>query len=128
MEAVMGQNLSILVVEDEPDTTDSLSFILFLEGHYVRAANHAASALAAAQGQRFDVVVLDLAMPSVNGLELARQLRQVPGLDNGVFVFVTGVQDEEIQRRAKEVGCDDYLLKPVDSAALKHLLTARCNV
>jgi CheY-like chemotaxis protein len=112
----------VLVVDDYPDTADSLGLLLRLWGHAVHVAYDGPSALEAAREFRPEVLVLDLGLPRMTGYEVAERLRQEPGLGQTVVVAVTGHGREEDRRRTEEAGFRHHLLKPVDPNALRQLL------
>jgi two-component system, sensor histidine kinase len=119
--------LRVLIVDDCPDTTRSLSVLTRLWGHEARVAHDGARALEEARGFRPDVVLLDIGMPRLDGLEAARQLRQTPGMEGVMLVAVTGHGREEDRHRASQAGFDYFLLKPFSLESLEHLLTARAR-
>jgi DNA-binding response OmpR family regulator len=99
----------ILLVDDEPLITDSLSYSLQREGIDVQVAADGASALQAIQDFQPDLVVLDLMLPDMNGLEVCRRIR----VNSSVPVIMLTARGEEIDRvLGLEVGADDYLAKP----------------
>lgn len=112
----------ILVVDDNVDAAESLALLLRLEGHDVQVAHDGPAALAAVEAEPPDLVFLDIGMPVMNGYEVARRLRQRPGLENLVLVAMTGWGQEEDQRRSREAGFDYHLIKPVEPGALHQLL------
>jgi len=98
-----------LLVDDEPLITDSLSYSLQREGFEVLAVRDGASALQAVQEFKPDLIVLDLMLPDINGLEVCRRLRQT----SSTPVIMLTARGEEIDRvLGLEVGADDYLAKP----------------
>jgi CheY-like chemotaxis protein len=115
-------SLCVLVVDDCRDTTASLAMLLEVWGHRVCVANDGPSALRAAAEHRPHVVLLDIAMPRMNGLEVARRLRQTPGLEKVFLVALTGYGDTESRRRSHEAGCNLHLLKPVEPQQIERLL------
>src|SRR5262249_24296201 len=80
----------VMVVDDNADVADSLATLLRLEGQDVRVALDGPAALAAAQAERPDVVLLDIGMPGMNGFEVCRRLRRLPGMESVTVVAVTG--------------------------------------
>jgi CheY-like chemotaxis protein len=115
-------SLRVLVVDDCTDTADSLAELLGLWGYRPAVAYDGGTALVTAQAHPPDVVLLDLALPGLDGLEVARRLRQQPGLHGALVVAVTGYGDESFRRRADEAGFDCYLIKPLDLEWLRRLL------
>jgi CheY-like chemotaxis protein len=111
----------ILVVDDNVDAAESLAVLLRLEGHEVRVACDGPAALAAAQADPPELVVLDLGMPRLDGFEVARRLREQPGSDGVLLVALTGWAQEE-DRRCYEAGFDGHLPKPVELDALRQFL------
>jgi CheY-like chemotaxis protein len=114
--------LRVLVVDDNRDAADSLAVLVGLWGHDVRPAYDAASALSVAHAHRPHVVLLDLAMPQTDGLQLARQLEQEVGLEDAALVVVTGYADRPHRCQAAAAGLQHYLVKPVDLQELQSLL------
>ncbi|MEK7278612.1 MAG: response regulator transcription factor [Chloroflexota bacterium] len=99
----------ILVVDDEPLITDSLRYSLQREGFEVSVAHDGAEALRAAEADKPDLVVLDVIMPKMGGLEVCRRLRAA----SAVPVIMLTARGEEADRVAGlELGADDYLAKP----------------
>ncbi len=112
----------ILVVDDNVDAAESLAVLLRLEGHEVRVACDGPAALAAAQADPPEMVVLDLGMPGMDGFEVVRRLRGQPGSKDALLVAVTGWAQEEDRRRCYEAGFDGHLPKPVEWDALRQFL------
>jgi CheY-like chemotaxis protein len=114
--------LSVLVVDDDPDTADTLTDLLNLTGHRARAAHGGIEAQRLAAAEWPDVVILDLAMPGVDGWELAHRLHPVPPRPRPLLIAVTGCGGADDRRRAREAGIDLYLLKPVGLDVLEPVL------
>jgi PAS domain S-box-containing protein len=112
----------ILVVDDNVDAADSLAVLLRLEGHEVQVAYDGPAALAAAQTNPPEVMVLDLGMPGMDGFEAARRLRALPGLRDALLVALTGWAKEEDRRRCYQAGFNGHLPKPVEWDALRQFL------
>ena len=104
------------------DAAESLAMLLQLEGHDVRVAHDGPAALAAVEAEPPDLVFLDIGMPVMNGYDVARRLRQRPGLGHLLLVAMTGWGQEEDRRRSQEAGFDHHLVKPVEPEALHKLL------
>jgi signal transduction histidine kinase/ActR/RegA family two-component response regulator len=111
--------LDVLVVDDNRDAADSLSLLLEIKGCRVATAYDGVEALAAAARQKPAAVVLDIAMPGMNGYEVAQRMRSEPELAKARLIALTGFGHDEARRRVREAGIDDHLVKPVD---LDHLL------
>jgi len=100
----------------------SLATLLRLQGHEVRIADDGLSALEMAKSYRPDLVFLDIGMPVMDGYEVARQMRQMPGLEKTVLTALTGWGQKEDRRRTAKAGFDHHLVKPVEATALENLL------
>ncbi|WP_296352779.1 PAS domain-containing sensor histidine kinase [Ramlibacter sp.] len=120
----LGGGLKVLVVDDNRDSADSAADILRLLGHQVQTAYNGASALGVALQLQPTVVLLDLAMPGMDGFETRRLLRAQPGLDQTFFVAMTGFGNEEDRARTRSAGFDAHLTKPVELDALIAVLNA----
>ncbi len=114
--------LRVLVVDDEPDTRDTLAFLLRARGHEVHLARDGPSALATAAAFRPQAVVLDIGLPGMNGWEVARRLREEAGLTDALLVAVTGHGREEDEARSRQAGFDAHLTKPAEWQALLAVL------
>lgn len=102
----------VLVVDDEPPVAAVLEDFLSTEGFEVRVAHDGPAALEAFQAWHPQVVLLDLRMPGMTGLEVFARLRATD--PSVAVVFVTGADDEETARRLLREGASDYVRKPVD--------------
>jgi CheY-like chemotaxis protein len=111
-----------LVVDDVADVTDLLSLVLSYEGYEVVTAQSAFAAIDAAREYRFDVVISDIGMPGMNGYELARTLRTLPGYDNVPMVAVTGFSMFDDYRRSLDAGFNAHLTKPIEPRVLLDLI------
>jgi two-component system, chemotaxis family, CheB/CheR fusion protein len=113
------------VVDDCPDNRASSRVLLAIWGHDVREAADGPAALKAADSFLPEVVLLNLAMPGMNGFEVARRLRRLPGLGRPLLVAVTGYGWECDIARARQAGFDLLVVKPVDPEQLRLLLGPR---
>lgn len=104
----------MLLVEDEPGESWLLSEILRSRGHTVTACGDAETAWDAFRRDPSPLVLLDLVLPGMDGLELCRRMRAHPGGEGSVLLVVTGKNDPDVLERVLESGADDYLSKPVD--------------
>jgi len=111
----------ILIVDDNIDSGESLMMLLTEWGHEVRTATDAASALEVAHQFRPEVMFVDIGLPGMNGYDLARELRSVPGLERAVLVAVTGYGRDEDRRASLDAGFDDHWVKPIDLRTLSEL-------
>ncbi len=114
----------ILLVDDNKDAADSMAILLRLAGHEVRTAYDGQTALALARLHAPEVVICDISMPDMDGLELARRLRQDLGLKDSLLVALSGYAQEEDRRRSQEAGFNAHLAKPVRLDSLRALLAS----
>jgi DNA-binding response OmpR family regulator len=118
---VSSDSIRVLVVDDSEDGAESLAAVMAANGYEARACIDAAAVLAMVEEFQPVCVLLDIRMPKVSGLELARQIRARHG-DGIVLIAVTGASptDDEVASTFELV--DHYLLKPVDIAKLEKVL------
>jgi PAS domain S-box-containing protein len=114
--------MSILVVDDSEDTTDMLKRLLESYGATVATAHSAQEALALAAERSWGVVLSDISMPGVDGFELLRRLRQIPGYESTPALALTGHGRSEDVRRAEAAGFLTHMTKPVDLEVLTKAL------
>jgi CheY-like chemotaxis protein len=117
-----GRRLKVLVVDDNNDLVQMLELTIAGMGHEVRKALDGRSAISAALSYRPDVVLLDLGLPIVSGLEVARELRRHREITNMRLVALTGWGQEDDRRHTSEVGFDHHLTKPTAPEELEGLL------
>ena len=114
--------LRILVVDDYGDVGTMLSEVLRGKGHETEVAHDGPTALQIAERFRPDVAFLDIGLPGMNGYELARRLKELPGLGRIRLVAVTGYGPQTERQESEAAGFSDYLVKPVDFDALEKIL------
>jgi phosphate regulon transcriptional regulator PhoB len=102
----------VLIVEDEPDIRELVVHHLKREGYQVSAASSGEEALRQVQAAPPDLVLLDLMMPAMDGLEVCRRLRQDPATVSLPIVMLTAKGDEVDRVLGLEIGADDYIVKP----------------
>jgi signal transduction histidine kinase len=112
----------ILVVDDNQDSALSLAMLLRLSGNEVVTAHDGPTALALASGFRPELALLDIGLPGMDGYELARRLRELPGLTGLRLAALTGYGSDEDRRRSRTAGFNLHLVKPVEMEALQALL------
>ena len=112
----------VLVVEDDIDAARSLTWILRDMGHEVEYAINGYVAVDIAEKMLPEFVFLDLALPGMNGFEVCRRLKRMPGLEGTRIIAISAYSQEEYRTRSKEAGCDGYIVKPLDPAVLEMLL------
>jgi CheY-like chemotaxis protein len=110
----------VLVVDDEPDAVELLQEFLTGKGYEVITAANGKEALQKLKAERPHLILLDVRMPGMNGLEALRQIREIDR-EVGV-IMVTAVNEEETGREALRLGAFDYIVKPLDLAYLERSL------
>jgi DNA-binding response OmpR family regulator len=113
---------AVLLVDDDPEICAFLGMLLELEGFAPRAVTRAEDALERARREHPAAVLVDVAMPDVDGLELCRRLRA--GGYEGAILVVSARPGGELVQRAAEAGADEFIRKPFDNAELVSRLRA----
>jgi DNA-binding response OmpR family regulator len=125
----MPEDWTILVVEDEEHLRTMLAEHLEDEGYTVHTAANGHEALAVAQSRRFDVILLDVMMPGLNGFDVCTVLRDLPHTRTTPIIFLTAVADNARKTMAMRLGATEYLTKPFKlrevTARVDSILSAR---
>lgn len=108
----------ILLVDDEQDILDLIGFNLEKEGFEVQTANNGRTALELARKSTPDLVLLDVMMPGMDGMETCRELRDDPVLKNVLVAFLTARNEDYSQIAGFDAGADDYIAKPIKPRVL----------
>ena len=103
----------ILLVDDEIDILEFISYNLAKEGYKVYTAKNGVEALKIAEKQIPHLIILDVMMPEMDGIEACEELRKIPALNNTVIAFLTARGEDYSQIAGFEAGADDYITKPV---------------
>ena len=114
----------VLVVDDSIDAAQSMAALLQLQGHEARVAFDGKGAIEIAARFYPQVVLLDIGMPGMNGYQVAKQLRELPGLEQTMLVALTGYGQEEDLCRSREAGFHHHLVKPADLDAVQELMVS----
>jgi PAS domain S-box-containing protein len=114
----------ILVVDDIDPSAQMLAMLLRAMGQLVVAVNEGQAAIDWVRSHRPDAVFLDIAMPGMNGYDVARSVRALPECDGTVLIALTGYGQEEDRQRAFEAGFDHHLVKPANVESLEQILRA----
>jgi CheY-like chemotaxis protein len=117
-----GLKRRILVADDNPDVVGSFEVMLQTLGHEVATALDGFEVLEKAEEFRPEVIVLDIGMPKLDGLETARRLRKQQWAREAILIAITGWGDEKDKRRSAEAGFNVHLVKPVDPVTLLNVL------
>ncbi len=120
----MGNNdFKILIVDDEPDIVEFISYNLKKEGFKICTANDGLEGIKVAENQKPDLIILDIMMPRLDGVETCEHLRRNPLFKNILIVFLTALGDEQSEIKGLNAGADDYIVKPIKPK----LLLSRIN-
>jgi two-component system alkaline phosphatase synthesis response regulator PhoP len=114
----MNKKNKVLIVDDEQDILDMLQYIMEKEGYEVKIARSGPEALRIAQEFQPRLILLDIMMPQMDGIETCRNLRDMEELKETVIVFLTARSEEYSEIAAFESGANDYIVKPIKPRAL----------
>jgi len=114
----MDNLTKILLVDDEQDILDFLSYNLEKEGFQVETATNGKDAITKAAKQTPDLIVLDVMMPGMDGIETCREIRNIESLKNVLIAFLTARNEDYSQIAGFDVGADDYITKPIKPRVL----------
>lgn len=114
----------ILLVDDEPDILEILKYNLVKEGYEVATANNGEEGLRRAEEFNPDLIILDIMMPVMDGVEVCRQLRTKPAFKNTIITFLTAREEDYSQIAALDTGGDDYITKPIRPRVLMSRIKA----
>jgi two-component system alkaline phosphatase synthesis response regulator PhoP len=108
-----NDQFKILIVDDEEDILQFIKYNLEKENFQVCIANNGKKGLLIAEEENPDLIILDIMMPEMDGVEVCRQLRSKPNFDNTIITFLTARGEDYSQIAAFDVGGDDYITKPI---------------
>jgi two-component system alkaline phosphatase synthesis response regulator PhoP len=114
----MKNGLKALIVDDDPDIVDLLQYNLSKEGFEVRTAENGKKAIEMAKAFQPNLILMDIMMPVMDGVEACRQMKEIPVLKNTIVVFLTSRSEEYSEVAAFDVGADDFINKPIKPRAL----------
>jgi len=113
----------ILVIDDNPANAALISFLLESSGYQVRKAGSAGEAVAMLQAFQPQLIMMDLQLPGMDGLELTRRLKADAETRHIIIVALTAYAMKGDEERAREAGCDDYITKPIDTRTLPGVIS-----
>ena len=113
----------MLIVDDNVDAAEMLAEWLVAVGHDAQVAGDGPTALEIAAEFKPDVVLLDIGLPVMDGYEVARRLRELPGCASTRLIALTGYGQESDHERSRRAGFEDHLVKPVDLDAITHAVS-----
>lgn len=114
----------ILIIDDDPDIVELLEYNLTKEGYLVKHAYDGFSGHKTAKSYKPDLILLDIMMPDIDGVETCRMIRDEPELNNTYIIFLTARSEEYSEVAAFQTGADDYLVKPIKPRALMSRINA----
>jgi len=109
----MSKIPKILIVDDDPDIIEILRYNLSLAGYEVKAASNGKEAIKKAKIFIPEIILLDVMMPEMDGIEACRLIREIPSLKNSRIIFLSARNEDYTQLSAFDAGADDYISKPV---------------
>ena len=112
------KDIKILLVDDEPDILEILSYNLSAEGYNVFTANNGAEGVAKAKKKQPHLIILDVMMPEMDGIEACEIIRNTQGLENTIITFLTARGEDYSQVAGFDAGADDYITKPIKPKVL----------
>jgi two-component system alkaline phosphatase synthesis response regulator PhoP len=112
------KDITILLVDDEPDILEIIGYNLSSEGYNVVTADNGIKAIDKAKKAKPQLIILDVMMPEMDGIEACEKLRAVPELSETVIVFLTARGEDYSQVAGFEAGADDYITKPIKPKVL----------
>ncbi|MDD2657998.1 MAG: response regulator [Candidatus Pacebacteria bacterium] len=125
----MAKNM--LVIDDEGLVTKSLGKLLTKEGYNAVIASGAAEAMEKLKASNFDLIISDIMMPQIDGIEAIRKLRQIQkdaGRQPIPEIIITGYADQEKYKEALKLGVSDYIFKPFDTQQFLEAIKRKLNV
>jgi two-component system alkaline phosphatase synthesis response regulator PhoP len=126
------EKIKILLVDDEPDILEFISYNLVKEGFEVFTCGNGKDAIQMAQKERPQIIILDVMMPDLDGIETCRVIRETPELKDVLIAFLTARNEDYSQIAGFDAGADDYINKPIKPRVLvsriKALLRRQGNI
>ena len=116
--AMKKKDIRILLVDDEPDILEIVSYNLSSEGYEVFTAKNGVEGVAKAKKKKPHLIILDVMMPEMDGIEACETLRNTPGLENTIITFLTARGEDYSQMAGFDAGADDYITKPIKPKVL----------
>ena len=108
-----NKEIQILLVDDEPDILEILKYNLSKEGYQISTANNGKQAIKKAKKKNPHLVILDMMMPGMDGIETCKKLREIPEMQKSIITFLTALSEDLKEMQSYEAGADDYITKPI---------------
>lgn len=112
------REIKILLVDDEPDILEIVGYNLSSEGYQVITAENGVEAIKKAKKERPQLIILDVMMPEMDGIEACEQIRKLPDLSDAIIMFLTARGEDYSQVAGFDAGADDYVTKPIKPKVL----------
>jgi len=112
------KEITILLVDDEPDILEIVRYNLTSEGYKVETAENGLEAIEQAKNVRPQLIIMDVMMPKMDGMEACEKIRNIPELSETVITFLTARGEDYSQMAGFEAGADDYITKPIKPKVL----------
>jgi two-component system, OmpR family, alkaline phosphatase synthesis response regulator PhoP len=119
-----NDSIKILLVDDEPDILEFMEYNLKKEGYNVLLAKNGAEAVEIAKKEIPQLIILDIMMPEMDGIEACRRIRDIKELEHILIAFLTARNEEYSQLAGFDVGADDYISKPIKPRILTSRIKA----
>ena len=113
-----NKDIKILLVDDEPDILEIIGYNLSAEGYEVFTAKNGVEGVAKAKKKNPHLIIMDVMMPEMDGIEACEVIRSTPGLDNTIITFLTARGEDYSQMAGFDAGADDYITKPIKPKVL----------
>jgi two-component system alkaline phosphatase synthesis response regulator PhoP len=107
------KDIKILLVDDEPDILEIVGYNLSQEGYKIVTATNGKEAVAAAKKEHPQLIIMDVMMPEMDGMEACENIRRIPELANTIITFLTARSEDYSQVAGFDAGADDYITKPI---------------
>ncbi|MGW1454029.1 response regulator transcription factor [Salegentibacter agarivorans] len=112
------KDIKILLVDDEPDILEIVGYNLSAEGYQVITADNGGDAVKLAKKKKPQLIILDVMMPEMDGIEACAQIRKLPDLEETIITFLTARGEDYSQMAGFDAGADDYITKPIKPKVL----------
>ncbi len=112
------KDIKILLVDDEPDILEIVGYNLTSEGYQVLTAENGADGVKKAKKEKPQLIILDVMMPEMDGIEACEQIRKIPELSDTIITFLTARGEDYSQMAGFDAGADDYITKPIKPKVL----------
>ena len=107
------KDIKILLVDDEQDILEIVGYNLSQEGYKIVTASNGKEAIAMAKKERPELIIMDVMMPEMDGMEACENIRKIPELQNTIITFLTARSEDYSQVAGFDAGADDYITKPI---------------